>query len=477
MTTRITVIGAGPGGYVAAIRAAQLGAEVTLIERENVGGTCLNRGCIPSKIMKTTADILEDFKRAPALGVRLSGNAVPDMGALNLRKMTIIQSQAQGIHKLIKQNGIDYRNGAARICGNNHLHVLSEDGKTADVLWDKLIIATGSSPFSPHAFAFDHHRIISSSDALILEEVPESMVILGGGVIGCEFASIFAAFGTRVTLVEGLSRLLPLPGVDESCSKVLQREMKKRKIRILLNRTVSSADVESGRLRVTMGPSVSDNVMQRSDVEPQTVEVDKMLVCIGRNPNTDGMNLEKLAVARDDRGWLIADDRMETSVKGVFAVGDVLGPRKFMLAHVASTEGIIAAENAMGMSRKMDYRVVPSTIFTQPEVANVGLSEVQAQEQGYVVRADTVLFRVLGKAQVIGEIAGETKIVSSRKDGKILGVHIIGPHAADLIAEGALALQQGITVSDLARTIHAHPTLSEVMLEGAHKALGHPIHG
>jgi dihydrolipoamide dehydrogenase len=477
MTTKITVIGAGPGGYVAAIRAAQLGAEVTLIERENVGGTCLNWGCIPSKIMKTTADLLEDFKQAPALGVRLSGNAVPDMVTLNLRKKTIIQSQAQGIHKLIKQNRIDYIKGAARISGKGRLTVSSAEEKAKNISWDRLIIATGSSPFSPDAFPFDHRRIISSSDALMLQEVPESILILGGGVIGCEFASIFAAFGARVTLVEGLSRLLPLPGIDESCSKVLQREMKKRKIKILLKHTATAADIDSETVRITLGPSRFDKTVQNKMGEPQTIEVEKMLVCIGRQPNTDDMGLEQLGISRDHGGWLIVDDGMATNVEGVFAVGDVLGPPKIMLAHVASTEGIIAAENAMGMSRKMDYRVVPSTIFTQPEVANVGLSEIQAREQGGAVRSDSILFRALGKAQVMGKIAGETKIVSSEKDGKIIGVHIIGPHAADLIAEGALAMQQGATVSDLAGTIHAHPTLAEAMLEGAHKALGHPIHG
>lgn len=477
MTTKITVIGAGPGGYVAAIRAAQLGADVTLIEQENAGGTCLNWGCIPSKIMKTTADLLEDFKKASTLGVQITGAARPDMAQLNNRKKTVIQNQAQGILNLIKQNGITYLLGTARISGKDTVDVSSAGENSTTVLWDKLILSTGSSPYCPEAFPFDDERILSSNDALMLQEIPQSMLILGGGVIGCEFASIFAALGTEVTVVEGLPRLLPLPSVEASCSKILQREFKKRNIKCHINQTVMGIDGEHRMLRVTLGPSAFGNAPARPKAQGHTVEVEKVLVCIGRQPNTEAVNLAEIHVAVDDRGWVLADEYMQTNISGVYAVGDVLGPSKIMLAHVATTEGIIAAENAMGQTRKMDYRTVPSTIFTRPEVATVGLTEAQAREQGYGVRVDGILFRTVGKAQVIGDIAGEMKFVSSENDGKILGVHIIGPHAADLIAEGCLAVQQGVTVSELAKTIHAHPTLAEAMLECAHKALGHAIHG
>ena len=477
MSTKIAVIGAGPGGYVAAIRAAQLGADVTLIEQENVGGTCLNWGCIPSKIMKTTADLLEDFKKAATLGVQITGAAHPDMVQLNDRKKAIIRNQAQGILNLIKQNGVSYLSGTARISGEETVSVSIDGENTITVPWDKLVISTGSSPFCPEAFSFDDARILSSNDALRLQEVPRSMLILGGGVIGCEFASIFAALGAQVTVVEGLSRLLPLPSIEETCSKILQREFKKRSIKFNLNQTVIKVDGADRLLRITLAPSALGNAAERPGAPVQTVEAEKMLVCIGRQPNTDDIHLDRIHVAVDNRGWVLADEHMQTNIPGVYAVGDVLGPSKIMLAHVASTEGIIAAENAMGRAREMEYRAVPSTIFTHPEVAAVGLTEARAREQGYGIRVDGILFRALGKAHVIGDIAGEVKIVSSEDDGKILGVHIIGPHAADLIAEGCLAVKQGTTVRELAETIHAHPTLAEAMSECAHKALGHPIHG
>ena len=477
MAQKIVIIGAGPGGYVAAVRAAQLGAEVTVVERDNVGGTCLNWGCIPSKVMKTTADMLDNFRKASAFGIQVTGSVDIDMEKLTLRKQQIIQNQSQGILNLFNDHNIRYLRGEANITGPTACSVTLGDGETHTVQWDKLILATGSAPLNGPAFSFDGDRIISSNDALYLKDVPGSILVLGGGVIGCEFASIFAALGSRVVLVEAFPRLLPLPSVDEACSKILQREMKKRKIQVLLNRTAIAVDKDSEKFRITLGPSPFAKETKPLKTEPETVDVEKMLVCIGRQPNTTGIGLENIGIATDSRGWIVADDRMQTNIAGVYAVGDVLGPSRIMLAHVASAEGIIAVDNALGNPRKMDYRVVPGVIFSQPETANVGLTEAQAKEQGYSVRSDSVLFRTLGKAHVIGEIAGEVKMVSSIDDGEILGVHIIGPHAGDLIAEGALAMQLGATVADLAETIHAHPTLSEAMLEVSLKALGRPLHG
>ena len=244
----------------------------------------------------------------------------------------------------------------------------------------------------------------------------------------------------------------------------------------MVNRGVEKAEEEGEKIRVTIGPSPFPQELKKGDMKSMTVDVDKVLVCIGHKPNTANVGLEKLGVRMDDQGWIIADERMETNVPNIYAIGDVLGPSKVMLAHVASAEGITAAENAMNRSRVMDYRVVPGAIFTMPEVANVGLTEVQAREQGYNVRSDSVLFRNLGKAQVIGEIAGQAKIVSDVNDGKILGVHLVGPHATDLIAEGALAMQMGGTVEELAETIHAHPTLAEVMSEASLKALDRSLY-
>ena len=474
MAIKIIILGAGPGGYVAAIRAAQLGAEVAVIEKDNVGGTCLNWGCIPSKVMKTTADMFENFKRAAQFGIRNTGSVHPDMARLATRKETVIKNQAQGILKLFKQHEIHYLRGNGIITGPGIVSVTRKEQPSVEVKWDKLIIATGTKPHELQNFPFDGKRIISSNDALYMETLPESLFMLGGGVVGCEFASIFSALGCRVTLVEAMDRLLPLPSLDEDCSKVLRREMKKRKVNIFLNQTASFVENSTDTLRITLTPTPG---AKANKITPATVETAQMLVCIGRRPCTSEIGLGKIGVAKDDHGWVTTNEKMETNIEHVYAIGDVLGPSKIMLAHVASAEGIVAAENALGGSRLMDYSTVPSAIFTSPEVAGVGITESQAKAQGYDVRSDTVLFRTIGKAHIMGEIAGQAKIVSSTDTGKILGVHIIGPHAADLIAEATLAIQMNATTRDLAETIHAHPTLAEVMMEVSHKALNMSIHG
>jgi len=477
MTSKIVIIGAGPGGYVAAIRAAQLGAEVTLIEHDNVGGTCLNWGCVPSKVMRTSAEILEKFHRAQEFGINITEKVYPDMQRLMARKEKVVGDHIKGIFKLLKHHKVNYLKGYAYIEEVNSIRVKLQDNTIHEVPWDRLMLAVGSEPLNITSFPFDGKRIISSNEALCLSEIPESLMIVGGGVIGCEFAFIFAALGSLVIVVEALSRLLPLPSVDENCSKVLQREMKKRKIKFIVNQTVERVEYKEGKCHVTIGPSPFDTTQKEQGLTPQKVEVEKVLVCIGRKPNTTNFGLEKLGVKTDENGWIITDERMETSIPGVYAIGDVLGPTKIMLAHVASKEGLIAAENAMGRNRAMDYNIVPGAIFTMPEVANVGLTEAQAKKQGHNVRADTVLFRNVAKAQVIGEIAGEAKIISDNENGRILGVHIIGPHATDLIGEGTLAIQMGCTVKELAETIHAHPTLAEIMLETSYKAVGKALHG
>ncbi len=477
MGLKIVVLGAGPGGYVAAIRAAQLGAEVAIVENDNVGGTCLNWGCIPSKILKSTADRLADIRHAGVFGIQADANPTVDMAALASRKARIIQTQRKGIETLFKHHRINHLRGKGTIRSGGIVDVAAADQSIQTVLYDRLIIATGSRPLDIPAFAFDGQRIISSNEALYLTEIPDSVVIVGGGVIGCEFAAILSAFGSTVTVIEALDRLLPLPAVDGDCSKVLAREMKKRKIAFHVNRTVEAVDTGGALLKVHVGPSPFAENLKAKDKIPLEIEAQKVLVCVGRTANTGDLGLENIGAATDERGWLVANDRMQTNVPGVFAIGDVLGPAKIMLAHVASTEGLVAAENALGGERSMDYAAVPGAVFTTPEVSNVGLSEAQARETGTAVRADTVLFRTIGKAQVIGEIAGQAKIVSDADSGRILGVHMIGPHASDLIAEGALAVRNGLTVRQLAETIHAHPTLAEVMLETGFKALDRGLHG
>jgi len=477
MVTKVTIIGGGPGGYVAAVRAAQRGAETTVIEQDEVGGTCLNWGCIPTKVMITTAEMLERFQRASEFGLSVNGPVLPDMERLMARKQKVVQDQVTGIVKLLNHHKVRCLRGTGRIVSQDHIQVKRDGSEPEKVQWDRLVLAMGSEPMAIPGFPFDGERIMSSNDALNLTEIPESILIVGGGVIGCEFAFILSSLGSQVTVVEAMDRLLPLPSVDEDSSKILQREMKKRKIRFMVNRMVESVDENEGKLRVLTGPSPFAKDLKEKDAKPVAVEVDKVLVSIGRLPKTLDVGLEQIGVKTDQRGWIIANDRMETNVAHVYAIGDVLGPTKIMLAHVASAEGFVAAVNAMGGNRAMDYEVVPGGIFTMPEVADVGLTEIQAGERGYIVRSDTVLFRTLGKAQVIGEIAGQAKIISDAETGKIVGVHIVGPHATDLIAEGTLAVQTGCSVKDLARTIHAHPTLSEVMGEAAFRATDMPLHG
>ncbi len=476
MATKVVVLGAGPGGYVAAVRAAQRGADVTVIESDKLGGTCLNRGCIPSKVLITTAELLEKFHRAEAYGIRTDGHVQVNMQRLMARKAAVVGTQIKGIGALFKHHRIRLVQGYGRIAAHGRLAVTAANGRTVEVPWDRLILATGTRPMEIPALAFDGRDILSSDHALNLEQVPASILIVGGGVIGCEFACLLAALGSRVTVVEALARLLPLPSVDADCSKVLQREMKKRKIKFFVDRSVQRVDRADGKLQVTIGPSPFSETPAEKAKPPLTLAVDKVLVCVGRTANTDAIGLEHIGLKTDARGWIEADAHMQTGVRGVYAVGDILGPDRIMLAHVASREGIVAADRLMGADAKMDYAAVPGAIFTSPEVANVGLTESRAREQGRDIRADSVLMRTLGKAQVMGDIAGQAKIVSEAGSGRVLGVHLVGARATELIAEAALAVRLGASVTDLAETIHAHPTLAEIMPEAAYKALDMALH-
>ncbi len=476
MAQKIVVLGSGPGGYVAALRAAQLGADVTIIERDNVGGTCLNWGCIPSKVMITTAELFERFQRAEEFGIELAGSPRINMHQLMARKNMVVSQQIEGILGLFQKHKIRYIKGTGILKGSGKLEVKPPEGDVIPLLWDKLILAVGTRPAEIDRFPFDGKYVLSSNHALGLEVLPESILIVGGGVVGCEFACMLAALGAKVTLVEALSRVLPLSSVDEDCSKVLQREMKKRKIKVHLGRMVNAIEERSEMLQVIIEPSTLLSAPTKKTKGSITVWVDKVLVCIGRTPNSESMGLEMIGLETDDNGWIKTNERLETNVANIYAIGDVLGPQKIMLAHVASAEGIIAADNAMGDDRNMNYRAVPGAIFTSPEVANVGLTESQAGGQGYDIRSDITLFRTVGKAHVIGDIAGQVKIVSEVDTGQILGFHIIGPRAADLIAEATVAIQMKATTRDLAETIHTHPTLSEVILEVSSLAIDKPRH-
>lgn len=465
MKPRIAIIGGGPGGYAAAMRGARLGAEVTLIEQDTVGGVCLNRGCIPTKTMIHAVQVLKQARRAPELGVEIGGPVRIDLQRLMARKGAVVQAQVAGMLGFLQQSGVRFLTGHASLEGDRVV-VKQGDGQVAAVDYDKLILATGAEPRGLPALPFDGKRVLSTNEALEIEEIPESILIVGGGVIGCEFAVLFQGMGSRVVVVEALPRVLPLPWVDEECAKVLALEMKKLKIAFHANRMVEGAEERGGMLRVTIGSPIQMAGVREKDKGPIVEEVDKVLVCVGRKPTCGDMGLDEQGIRRAGDGWIEVNDRMETSVSGVYAIGDVLGPSRMMLAHVASAEGDVAVENALGGDRAMDYGAVPSAVFTMPELSGVGLTEAQAKERaGGEIHCHKALFRNVGKSHILDDIAGMAKIVSDAKTGKILGVHLVGPHAADLIAEGALAVKLGCAVKDLAQSVHAHPTLAEVVSE------------
>ncbi len=477
MAQKIIVIGGGPGGYVAAVRAASLGGDVTLVEKENLGGTCLNWGCIPSKIMKNSADVFLKLSKASHLGIDVEGSITPNMMALMVRKNKILEAQRKGIASLLKSNNIKVEEGSAAISSLGNVVVTLTNGENKTIQYDKLIIATGTEPLNVPSFPFDHKKVLSSNDILELDHIPESLVIVGGGVIGCEFAFIFSALGTKVTVVEAMSRLLPLPSVDEDCSKLLHREMKKRKITVLCDTVVTDSNIDENGLNIHIDVSPFTDNPKPKKLKANSITAKKMAVCIGRSALSSDLGLENIDLKTTKQGWIEVDEHLETSVKGVYAIGDILGPEKVMLAHVASHEGIMAAQNALGQKSVMNYDVIPGAIFTMPEIGTVGLSEKEAIKRGFEVDAFSLNFRTLGKAQAIDEIAGVAKMIVEKQTNRVLGVHLMGAHATDLIAEATLAIQNGLTAKEIAHTIHAHPTLAEIMGELSLKASGTPIHG
>ncbi|MFO7984519.1 MAG: dihydrolipoyl dehydrogenase [Desulfatiglandaceae bacterium] len=470
MTHNITIVGGGPGGYAAAIQSARSGAAVTLVDQDQVGGTCLHHGCIPSKVMKRSAELMDDLSRAWEFGIPLKGKIPIDLRQLMHRKGQIISNQVKGISAQLKQHHIRILSGTGKITTPGSVSVIDAEGTETRVHWDRLILAPGSTPIEIASLPFDGRTILSSRDALSLETLPESLLIVGGGVIGCELGTIFSLLGVDVTLVEALERLLPLPSVDEDISRVFQREMKKRKFKFHVNTKLQRVEPRSDRCIAELTP-VSGKT------QPQRMEVEKILICIGRRPNTSGLGLDRMGIKTDASGGIMVDDRMRTTASDVYAIGDVLGPSRWMLAHVATMEGLVAGVNATGGDRIMDYRAVPGTVFTLPEVASVGLTEKAAEKEGIAVNTHTVLFRHVGKAHVIGHIGGEAKVVVNRDTHEILGVHMVGPRVTELISEWALAINTGCTLEQIAKTIHPHPTLSEITQETALKGIGSSLYG
>lgn len=460
MPVKLTIIGAGPGGYVAAIRAAQKGAQVTVIEGAEVGGACLNRGCIPTKTLIASAEALEHMRNAADFGIEAPGEVGFNLAKIRERKDKVVSTQVKGIRGLFKSWGVDLIEGRASLLSPEVVRVVRKDGAAMDVKSDKIIIATGSRPAKLSAFPFDGVSVITSDDAVQLKRVPKSLLIVGAGVIGSEFAFIYRTFGSEVTMVEMMPRAISTE--DEEMADLMEREFKKAKIKLLTN--VKVEKVEKG----------NDGMMTATLGNGQQIKTEMILVSIGRSMNSEHIGLEDAGVAGGRRGEITVNEKMETNVPGIYAVGDVTG--NIMLAHVASRQGLVAVDNALGGDSRMDYRVVPSGIFTMPEIGSVGLREKVAIEKGLKYRVGRFPYRALGKAHAMGELTGMVKIIADEATDKVLGVHICGAHATDLIHEGALALQMGATAKQLGNMIHAHPTLSEAIMEAAEDAHKTAIH-
>jgi dihydrolipoamide dehydrogenase len=462
----LIVIGAGTGGYVAAIRAAQLGLKTAVVERQKaLGGTCLLWGCIPTKALLEHAHALKIVQHASDWGIGLGG-ATPalDITAVHARKDKIVTGLTKGIESLFKKHGITWVKGTARLTSNSSVEV---DGESLSAR--HIIVATGSSPRSVPGITVDHSRIITSDEAIHLKEVPGSIAIMGSGAVGVEFASIFNRFGSKVTLIELLPRLVPVE--DEAVSAELARSFKKQGIASLIGTKVTRAEVN--------GSSVTLDA-QAADGKTQTITADYLLVATGRGPVTDGLGVETVGLTLE-RGYVRVDNLYRTNVDGISAIGDVItfgeGTRHPQLAHVSSAEGILAAERIAGHDvRPINYDHVPGCTYCDPEIGSVGLTEAAARERGYDVQVGSFPFRVLGRARMADELDGFVKIVADKKYDEILGVHIIGPRATELIAEAVLALRTECTVEELIRTIHAHPTMSEAIGEAAHATHGAAIH-
>jgi dihydrolipoamide dehydrogenase len=467
----VVVIGAGTGGYVAAIRAAQLGLKVAVVEKQKtLGGTCLIWGCIPTKALLEHAHALKIAQGAKEWGLTgVDAGAVSiDMPAVHARKDKMIAGLTGGIEMLFKKNKIEWIKGSARLTGGLGVEVTLHDGAKQSIAATKeIVVATGSTPRSVPGIEVDRKKIIFSDEAIHLGAVPKSIAIMGSGAVGVEFASIFKSYGSEVTVIELLPRLVP--GEDEAVSTELERAFKKRGIKVMTGAKVTAA---------TPGAKGVDLEVQGADGKSQKLSYELLLVATGRGPVTEGLGAETLGI-KMDRGYIVVDPMFKTSVPGISAIGDVItmGGPHYQLAHVSSMEGIVLAERIAGHhAPPINYDHVPRCTYTEPEIGSVGLTESQAKAQGHEVRVGTFPFRALARARMAGETDGFVKIVAEKKYDEILGVHIIGPRATELVAEAVMALRMEVTVEELVRTIHAHPTMSEAVGEAAHAAHGAAIH-
>lgn len=462
----VVIVGAGPGGYVSAIRAAQLGLKVAIVERQMMGGVCLNVGCIPTKALLHTADLLEEIHESSKFGVTTSGATLEWDGTLKY-KDGVVKQMTQGVSFLMKKNKVDVVMGAATLGGRGMVNVTGADGKTSTLTTKNTIIATGAKPREIAAVGavFDGERILSSWQALSMKSVPKSLLIVGAGAIGVEFASMFRTFGSTVTLIEALPRIVP--NEDEEISAELTKALGKRGITIMTSAKLNNVTHHGDGIRALITDASGKEV---------TIDADCAVIGIGIVPNTKDLGLEAQGVKLDQRGFVQVDTMMKAA-DGVYAVGDCAITTPW-LAHKSSAEGILAAEAIAGHNPKpINYGIIPACTYCTPEIASVGLTEAKAREQGYDVKVGKFSFAGNGKATILGQRSGFVKIVAEKKYDAVLGMHLIGPKVTELIAEGGLALSHEATAESLMRTVHAHPTIYEALGEAAHAAAeGAAIH-
>ena len=457
----IVIIGGGPGGYVAAIRAAQLGGKVTLIEKEELGGTCLNWGCIPTKALLRGVEILDLVEAGKDYGI-LAGPVTVDFAKLMARKDRAVKTLVGGVSGLMKANGIEVIKGTGKLISPQKVEVVNTKQEKEIYQARKIILATGSVSAEIPIPGAKLPGVIDSNGALTLKQIPESLVIIGAGPIGLEFGTVYAALGAKVTVLEMLPQILP--SEDPEIAAALEKTLRRFKIQTLTEIKVQ---------KIVEGPEGKLQVTAATGGEEKIFTAQYVLMAVGRKPNMEGLGLEEAGV-RFSKKRIEVNDRMETNIPGVYAIGDVTG--KWLLAHFASAQGEVAAKNALGQEAHLDERVVPRCVYTLPEVASVGLTEQKAREEGYEIKIGRFPFSANGKATILGERNGLVKIVADKKYDEILGVHIFGPHATDLIGEAVVAMRLEGTASDIGHAIHPHPTLTEALMEAAFDVEGTAVH-
>ena len=457
----VTIIGAGPGGYVAAIRAAQLGLKAVLVEKEHLGGVCLNWGCIPTKALLRNAEVVSLLGRGKEFGFTVTGLDM-DFGAAVDRSRKVSERLVKGIAALMRKNGVEVIEGGGVLQSPHTVEVTLNGGGTRTLETRNVIVATGGQARSIPGITPDGERVLTYREAIVLRELPRSAIIIGAGPIGLEFAHVWSTYGAELTVVEMLPRALPLE--DTEISAEIERAFKRRKVRLLTSTRVQGVEATAGGVRVHVA----------SDQGEQALEAERALVAIGVRPNSENLGLEAIGV-QVERGNVVVDASMRTNVPGIYAIGDVTG--KLALAHVASAQGLVAAETIAGVETvTLDYEMLPRCTYCQPQVASFGLTEAQAAERGHQVKVGRFPFQANGKALGLGDYDGFVKIVADAASGEILGAHLVGPEVTELLPELVLARHWELTPEEIARTVHAHPTLSEALMEAAHGVFGQAIH-